>query len=125
MASLGLDIEKLMYDHETFGLLFESLVERDLRIYADYYGGHLFHFRDNVSGDEVDAIIEFKGGDYVAFEIKLSDGSVDDALKSLATFYRYAKKKPKAMCVIVGHLEAVMQDKETGIYIIPFTSLRP
>ena len=124
-ASLGLDIEKLMYDHETFGLLFESLVERDLRIYADYYGGHLFHFRDNVSGDEVDAIIEFKGGDYVAFEIKLSDGSVDDALKSLATFYRYAKKKPKAMCVIVGHLEAVMQDKETGIYIIPFTSLRP
>lgn len=124
-ASLGLDIEKLMYDHETFGLLFESLVERDLRIYADYYGGHLFHFRDNVSGDEVDAIIEFKGGGYVAFEIKLSDGSIDDALKSLATFYQYAKKKPKAMCVIVGHLEAVMQDKETGIYIIPFTSLKP
>jgi len=36
---------------------------------------------------EVDAIIEFKGGDYAAFEIKLSDGSIDDALKSLATFY--------------------------------------
>lgn len=124
-ASLGLDIDKLLYDHETFGLLFEALVERDLRIYAEYNDGRLFHFRDNVSGDEVDAIIEFKGGEYAAFEIKLSDGSIDDALKSLSTFYRFAKKKPKVMCVIVGHLDAIMQDRETGIYIVPLTCLKP
>ena len=37
--------------------MFEALVERDLRIYADYLGGRLYHFRDNISGDEVDAII--------------------------------------------------------------------
>ena len=100
-------------------------MERDLRIYADYHGGHLFHFRDNVSGDEVDAILEFKNGDYAAFEIKLSDGSINDAITSLTRFYRYAKKKPKAMGIIVGHLQAVMQDKETGIYILPVTSLKP
>ena len=32
--------------------MFESLVERDLRIYAQYLGGKLYHFRDNVSGLE-------------------------------------------------------------------------
>ena len=112
-ASLDLTVVKLLNDHETFGLLFEALVERDLRIYMDYLDGHLYHFRDNVSGDEVDSIL------------KLSDGSVEDAKKSLMTFYKNVNKKPKFMCIIVGHYEAVIQDKETGIYIIPITSLRP
>ena len=124
-ASLDLTVVKLLNDHETFGLLFEALVERDLRIYMDYLDGHLYHFRDNVSGDEVDSILEFRDGEYAAVEIKLSDGSVEDAKKSLTTFYKNVNKKPKFMCIIVGHYEAVIQDKETGIYIIPITSLRP
>lgn len=124
-ASLDLTVVKLLNDHETFGLLFEALVERDLRIYMDYLDGHLYHFRDNVSGDEVDSILEFIDGEYAAVEIKLSDGSVEDAKKSLMTFYKNVNKKPKFMCIIVGHYEAVIQDKETGIYIIPITSLRP
>lgn len=57
--ALGLSAEHLMNDFETFGLLFEGLVEHDLRIYMEYIGGSVFHFRDNVSGDEVDAILEF------------------------------------------------------------------
>ena len=124
-AALNLTVDKLMHDHETFGLLFEALVERDLRIYSESIDGKLFHFRDNESGDEVDAIIEFGDGEYAAFEIKLSDGSIDDAKASLLKFYKYAQMKPKFMCIIVGHLEAVMFDKESGIYIIPFTSLMP
>ena len=124
-AALGLTVDKLMYDHETFGLLFESLAERDLRIYAEYLGGHLYHFRDNVSGDEVDALIEFKDGSYAAFEIKLSDGSIQEAVSSLTKFYERVKKKPVFMCVIVGHLDAVMRDPDTGIFIVPITSLKP
>lgn len=124
-AGLGLTIPKLLNDHETFGLMFEALVERDLRIYMEYLDGHLYHFRDNTSGDEVDSILEFRDGSYAAIEIKLSDGSIEDAKKSLTTFYNNVKKKPEFMCIIVGHYEAVIQDKETGIYIIPITSLRP
>ncbi len=124
-AALGLTVDKLMYDHETFGLLFESLAERDLRIYAEYLGGHLYHFRDNVSGDKVDALIEFKDGSYAAFEIKLSDGSIQEAVSSLTKFYERVKKKPVFMCVIVGHLDAVMRDPDTGIFIVPITSLKP
>ena len=40
--------------------MFEGLVERDLKIYIESLEGHLYHFRDNSSGDEVDAILEFK-----------------------------------------------------------------
>ncbi len=124
-ASLHLTVDKLLNDHETFGLMFEALVERDLRIYADYLEGQLYHFRDNASGDEVDAIVEFKDGEYAAFEIKLSDGSISAAINSLKKFYTHVEKKPVYMCVIVGHLEAVMRDPESGIFVVPVTSLKP
>lgn len=124
-ACLHLTVDKLLKDHETFGLMFEALVERDLRIYADYLEGQLYHFRDNTSGDEVDAIIEFKDGNYAAFEIKLSDNSIRDAINSLTTFYKNVEKKPAFMCVVVGHLDSVMRDPQTGVFIVPSTSLRP
>ena len=124
-ASLGFTVEKLLNDFNTFGLMFEALVERDLRIYMDYLDGRVFHFRDNISGDEVDAILEFKDGEYAAVEIKLSERGVDEAKKSLLKFYENVSRKPKFMCIIVGHYEAVVQDKDTGIYIVPITSLKP
>ena len=124
-ACLNLNKRKLLNDHETLGLLFEALVERDLRIYANYLNAHLYHFRDNVSGDEVDAIVEFEDGEYAAFEIKLSDGSIQEAIDSLCKFNENVSKKPTYMCVIVGHLDTVMRDPKTGIYIVPITSLRP
>ena len=124
-ACLNLNKMKLLNDHETLGLLFEALVERDLRIYANYLNAHLYHFRDNVSGDEVDAIVEFEDGEYAAFEIKLSDGSIQEAIDSLCKFNENVSKKPSYMCVIVGHLDTVMRDPKTGIYIVPITSLRP
>ena len=124
-ACLGLTVDKLMRDHETFGFMFEGLVERDLKIYANYLDAHVFYFRENVSGDEVDAIMEFKDGSYGAFEIKLTYSAINDALKSLTTFYKNVKRKPSFMCVIVGYLQHAYQDKETGIFIVPITSLRP
>lgn len=124
-ACLDLTEEKLLNDFNTFGLMFESLVERDLRIYMDYLDGHLYHFRDNSSGEEVDAILEFSDGEYAAVEIKLTYNSVDTAIKGLKKFYDNVEKKPKFMCVIVGMYQAVVQDRETGIYIIPITSLKP
>lgn len=124
-ASLDLTVSKLLNDFNTFGFMFESLVERDLRIYMDYLDGHVYHFRDNVSGDEVDAILELRDGSYGAVEIKLSDNGIEEAKKSLVTFYENVQTKPKFMCIIVGYYEAVIRDKETGIYIVPITSLRP
>ena len=124
-ALLDLSVDKLMHDFNTFGLMFEALVERDLRIYMDYLEGHLYHFRDNASGDEVDAILEFKDGEYAAIEIKLNYRSIDSAKESLLKFYNNVSKKPKFMCIIVGNYSAIIKDKDTGIYIIPITALKP
>ncbi len=124
-ALLDLSIDKLMHDFNTFGLMFEALVERDLRIYMDYLDGHLYHFRDNASGDEVDAILEFKNGEYAAIEIKLNYRSIEEAKKSLLRFYDNVSKKPKFMCIIVGNYSAIVKDEDTGIYIIPITALKP
>ena len=124
-ACLGLTPDKLLKDLNTFGFMFESLVERDLRIYMDYLDGHLYHFRDNVTGLEVDSILEFADGEYAAAEIKLGYNQVDEAKKSLLNFYNNMIKKPSFMCIIVGKCPAVVKDKETGIYIVPITALKP
>ena len=124
-ACLGLTTEKLLKDLNTFGFMFEALVERDLRIYMDYLDGHLYHFRDNVTGLEVDSILEFADGEYAAVEIKLGYNQVEEAKKSLLNFYDNMIKKPSFMCVIVGKCPAIIRDKETGIYIVPITSLKP
>ena len=124
-AVLELSEEKLLNDLNTFGFMFESLVERDLKIYADFLDGHLYHFRDNVSGLEVDSILEFKGGEYAAIEIKLGNNKVEEAKETLLKFANNMKKKPKFMCIITANSTYVAKDKKTGIYILPITALMP
>ena len=124
-ACLDLTKDKLINDLKTFGFMFEALVERDLKIYMDYLEGRLFHFRDNVTGLEVDSILEFNGGEYAAVEIKLGYHQVEEAKKNLINFSNNMIKKPKFMCVIVGYTDVIAKDPETGIYIVPITALRP
>lgn len=124
-ACLGLTQKKLINDLNTFGFMFEALVERDLRIYMEYLNGNLFHFRDNVTGLEVDSIIEFSDGEYAAIEIKLGLNQVEDAKKTLLSFKNNMIKKPKFMCIIVGYTDIIAKDLDTGIYILPITALKP
>ena len=124
-ACLDLTKNKLMEDLRTFGFMFEAMCERDLRIYIEYLGGKIYHFRDNITGLEVDSILEFEDGEYAAIEIKLGLHQVNEAKQNLLNFYDNMKKKPKFMCVIVGFTDIIAKDPETGIYIVPITALRP
>lgn len=124
-ACLDLTSDKLINDLKTFGFMFEALVERDLKIYMEYLGGKLYHFRDNVSGLEVDSILEFSDGEYAAVEIKLGFNQVSEAKENLLNFSNNMIKKPKFMCVIVGYTDVIAKDPETGIYIVPVTALKP
>jgi len=124
-ACLDLNRKKLMNDLKTFGFLFEALVERDLKVYMDYLDGSLYHFRDNITGLEVDSILEFAGGEYAAVEIKLGFNQVEEAKKNLLSFYENMNKKQKFMCIIVGYTDIIAKDPETGIYIVPATALKP
>lgn len=124
-ACLDLTKDKLINDLKTFGFMFEALVERDLRIYMEYLGGKLYHFRDNVSGIEADSILEFNDGEYAAIEIKLGYHEVENAKKSLLNLYNNMIKKPRFMCIIVGYTDVIAKDPKTGIYIVPITALKP
>lgn len=122
---LNLNYDKMIQDLNTFCFLFESLVERDLRIYSNYNNGELRHFRNNVSGLEIDSIVINEEGDYGAIEIKLGSNQIEEAKTNLLKFYEKVDKKPKFMCIICGLWNNVMKDSKTGIYIIPINALKP
>ena len=123
-AVLNITPEKLMNDLETMGLYFEALCERDLKIYAENIGAKLYHYRENDTGVEVDAIVELSDGEYGAIEIKLGSNKIDEAVESLNRFYNLAEVKPKFMCVICGLYDAVVK-RPDGIYVFPITALKP
>lgn len=124
-AILDLNKEKLFSDLQTFGFLFESLVFHDLRIYMESIGGRVFHFHDNATGAESDAVLEFSDGEFALVEVKLGYNKVEEAKKSLLRVEKLFTKPPMFKMVVVGITNTIIRDKESGIYIVPLTSLKP
>ena len=122
-AALNITPEKLMNDLETFGFYFEALCERDLRIYAESLDAKLYHYRENNTGLEVDAIIEIADGEYGAIEIKLGSNQEEEAATNLKKFYKSVEIKPKFMCIICGLYDAIVK-RPDGIYVLPITALK-
>lgn len=103
-AALNTGPDGLLRNLNWMGLLFESLVVRDLRVDAQPLGGRVFHYRDSL-GLEADAIIELPGGNWAAFEVKLgsSPAVVDAAAANLLKLRdRVAGRPPVALGVITG-----------------------
>jgi len=121
---LGLSIEKMTDDLNYFGLLFESLVIRDLRIYADVNGGKLFHYRDS-RGLEIDAVVEYSDGTWGAFEVKLGIGAVDVAAENLlrvaAKINTDEIKAPATLTVVTGNGFAYR--RPDGVNVVPISTL--
>ena len=94
----------LVADLRFFGFLFESMVIRDLRIYAQAADAAVFHYREK-DGLEVDAVVEAADGRWAAFEIKLGDRWVDDGARNLHRLARRMANSdhgpPAALAVIV------------------------
>ena len=82
---LGLSTDKLLSDLNYFGMLFESLVIRDLRIYAEVHNGKVFHYRDS-RNLEIDAIIEYPDRSWAAFEVKMGFAAQEEAAANLLKF---------------------------------------
>ena len=122
-VTIQAQILKLMNDLNTFGLYFEALCERDLRIYAESIDAKLYHYRENTTGMEVDAIVEIADGEYGAIEIKLGSNKEEEAAETLKKFYEMAEVKPKFMCIICGLYDAVVR-RPDGIYVLPITVLK-
>lgn len=116
----------LLGDLETLGFLFEALCERDLRIYAQSFGGSLYHYQD-YSGREIDAVIERSDGTWCAFEIKLGANQIDAAAEGLLDIQRQFQADPKGkppavLCVLCGLSNAAYR-RPDGVFVVPLTAL--
>lgn len=125
-AALGATPPRLLRDVETLGLLFESLVIRDLRIYAQSFEAPVLHYRDN-TGLEVDAIAETPDGAWAAFEIKLGQARIDDAATNLLKFAdrvddRRTGRRAR-LVVITG--TGYAYDRTDGVTVVPIGALGP
>jgi hypothetical protein len=119
--------EMLLGDLNTLGFLFESLCERDLKIYADAFGAEVYHYQD-YSNKEIDAVIELPDGDWCAFEIKLGANQIDNAAQNLLTIQNEIMsetdgKPAKILCVLCGLSNAAYQ-RTDGVYVVPITALK-
>lgn len=125
-ALLNLTSTKLLQDLNTFGFLFESLVERDLDIYSQSFGGKLFHYQD-YKNNEIDAVIELEDGEWCAFEIKLGAKRIEEGAKNLikvsSDIAKSGGKPPKIQCVICGLSNAAYR-RADGVYVVPITALK-
>ena len=125
-AALGAGPEHLLGDFSWFGLLFESMVIRDLRVYAQAMGAEVYHYRDH-TGLEVDAVVDAGPGRWAAFEIKLGLSRIDGAARSLLKFADRVDTsrcgEPAALGVIVDSGFGYV--RPDGVSVIPLGALGP
>ena len=117
----------LLGDLETLGFLFEALCERDLKIYAESFGGALYHYQD-YRGRGIDAVIELPDGQWCAFEIKLGANQIDAAAQSLLNIQKEFADDPKgkppaALCVLCGMANTAYR-RPDGVFVVPITALK-
>ncbi len=125
-AALDAGPEHLLQDIPWFGCLFESMVVRDLRVYAQAMRAKVYHYRDN-TGLEVDAIVDGGPGRWAAFEIKLGAGRIEEAARSLIKFANRVDTarsgEPAALAVITAGGYGYQRPDSVGV--IPVGALGP
>ncbi|MDE5905712.1 DUF4143 domain-containing protein [Duncaniella sp.] len=126
-ASLGIGPSDLIADLNTFGLIFETLCIRDLRIYAEALNGNVYHYRDK-NGLECDAVVHLRDGRYGLVEIKLGGENLINqgaaTLMTLAGKIDTTKmKKPSFLMVLTASGDYAYR-REDGVLVVPVGSLK-
>ncbi len=126
-AVLGMRPNDLISDLESFGLFFENLVVRDLRVYADSIGAEVFHYRDK-DNLECDAVLHFKNGSYALIEIKLGgekliEKGVESINKLEKKLIKEGLNSPIFKAVIAGVGPYAYRRKDSVI-VIPISCLK-
>lgn len=127
VAALGIGPKDLINDLETFGLLYETMAVRDLRVYAEALDGMVYHYRDK-NNLECDAVIHLRDGHYGLVEIKLGGSDLIEqgasSLKTLAQKIDTTRMPaPSFLMVLVG-VGNYAYRREDGVYVIPIGCLR-
>ena len=126
-AALGLGPQDLLSDLRTFGLLFETMCIRDLRVFADVLNGNVYHFRDKTDL-ECDAVIHLRNGSYGLIEIKLGGESLIEegvaTLKKLNGKLDTSKMKKPSFLMILTGIGNYAYRRSDGIYVVPIGCLK-
>lgn len=125
-AALGLGPKDLMNDLESFGLFFEDLAVRDLRIFADVLDGRLYHYRDS-SGLECDTVLHRRNGTYALIEIKLGgEKAIEeaaDSMKQLAETIDHTRMPQPSFLMVLTAVGPYAYRRPDGIFVVPITCL--
>ncbi len=127
VAALGASPAALGRDLRTMGLLFESMVVRDLRVYAQSLEARVCYYGDDTNL-EADAVVEGLDGRWAAVEVKLGGGSaVSHAMESLravrSRIDTARRGEPARLIVITAFGPGYQTDD--GIAVVPLTALKP
>ena len=126
-AALGLGPSDLIADLETFGLIFETLCIRDLRVFAEALNGTVYHFRDK-GGLECDAVVHLRNGDYGLIEIKLGGDNLVEAgaqtLTSLAGKIDTTKMKKPSFLMVLTANGPYAYKRADGVLVVPIGCLK-
>ncbi|MDE2875079.1 MAG: DUF4143 domain-containing protein [Gemmatimonadota bacterium] len=124
VAALGADPGRLLRDFRFLGLLFESLVVRDLRVYAQAADAEVFHYRED-GRLEVDAVVQARDGRWAAFEVKLGPKAVEEGARNLLRLAERVDPEvvgpPQALGVASGY----GYTRPDGVGVIPIGALGP
>lgn len=127
VAAMGWGPNDLLHDTETFGLLFETLCVRDLRVYADALDGSVFHYRDK-NGLECDTVVHLRNGRYGLIEIKLGGDSLIEEgaanLKKLATIIDTSKMKSPSFLMLLTAVGDYAYTRPDGVMVVPIGCLK-
>ena len=129
VSALSIGPSDLINDLQTFGLFFESMAVRDLRVYADALQGNIFHFR-NAAGLECDAILHRRNGTYGLIEIKLGGANlIEKGAKTLLNLANKIDKDkmlmPSFLMVLTAIGDYSYQRPNDGVWVVPIGCLKP
>jgi len=128
VAALGIGPKDFLNDLNTFGLFFETMAIRDLRVFAEAMDGSLYHYRD-ANGLECDAVLHRRDGSYGLIEIKLGgDSAIDVGAKNLHSLGKIIDitrmQTPSFKMVLVG-VGKYAYRRPDGVYVVPIGCLKP
>ena len=127
VALLGANPESLASDPKTLGLLFESLVLHDLKVYAAANDSSVSHYHD-ADDLEVDAVLHRRDGTWIAVEVKLGSPQIPEASANLLRLERKlverGERPPAAKLIVIGFGMPVHTTPE-GIIVAPVDTLAP
>ena len=126
-AALGISPSDLVNDLNTFGFMFETLVARDIRIYADALKAKVYHFRDS-NGLECDMVIHRRDGSYGLCEVKLGGPNNIEAaansLKTVAANIDTAKMPAPSFLMVLTAVGPYAYRRKDGVYVVPIGCLK-